>query len=614
MLKNKDNLYAKLALSCKPVPYMTVVDSANKHRYIESGADRGRYSTKRTPYIEEPMNKLSMRCQTKEVVLLFGHQTGKTECLLSHIDYVTRYGIGHSMLILPTDKLAKTISKSRLSPILDRFKDIDEKSIKRRKSREDTLFVKKYPGGYLIITGSESAANVKSMPIRFLWIDELSECSQFIAQSGDFEMLAEARTATYSLRKKIVKSSTPKIEGECRIERNYNESTMKKYHVPCPECNNKQLITFEKMIWKSVGSEHYPKSTQMKCEYCGVLIKEHNKTWMLENGVWRAEHPGRDKEGYHLNTLYSPYGWTSWSEVVEEFLKSKNDEEQLRAFINSYLAKTFPKTYGEILDIGRLFAQNREKYEHEVPKGVYVITAGVDIQGDRAEIEVIGWGLNEESWSIDYIVHRGDPMTAKFWDGLDDHLLKKYKNWKGMQVGIDGVCVDSGFASRMVYKFVKPRLGRHIFAIKGASTYKQFVSRPSRNNAEKVPVFNLGTQQGKDIIFARLNIKHDPEKAVNDGYCHFPASYDESYFEGLTAEKKVKKYVKGYVQEDYVKCKPFNEPLDCRLYGYAAYIILNPNINKIKTDIDSFELEKPVKKRARPGSRWVSGSYSSKWL
>ncbi len=215
----------------------------------------------------------------------------------------------------------------------------------------------------------------------------------------------------------------------------------------------------------------------------------------------------------------------------------------------------------------------REKYNCEVPDDVICLTAGVDTQDDRFEIEVVGWGVEKESWGIKYQVIFGDLKQSKIWTELDAFLNQTFTKNNGDKLKIIRACMDSGgHFSNEVYAFCKARFARGVFAIKGKGGFDvPYIGKPTKGNRAETFLFTLGVDTGKHLIFQSLDIK---EEGAN--YCHFPRDkgkgYSKNFFYGLTAERMVLRYKKGHAQYvwELKKGQRRNEPLDCRNYAQAA--------------------------------------------
>jgi len=294
----------------------------------------------------------------------------------------------------------------------------------------------------------------------------------------------------------------------------------------------------------------------------------------IRRGEWIASEPFAGIAGFSISGLYSP--WTPLSDAAREFLEAKKLPESLRVFVNTYLNECW-EDLGEQIDSLGLY-DRREDYSGEIPEGVVVLTCGVDIQDDRIELEVVGFGRDEESWAIEYFILDGDPTSPRVWADLDSILKTTYQHPSGVELPIRAVAIDSGHHTQAVYSFVKPREGRRIYAVKGiGGEGRPLVGRPSKNNIAKVRLHSIGSNTVKELLLSRLRITEP-----GPGFCHFPDTYTEEYFKQITAEKRVTKYVKGFPRSEWVKTRARNEALDVRTYAIAAYALLNiPNINKV---------------------------------
>ena len=273
--------------------------------------------------------------------------------------------------------------------------------------------------------------------------------------------------------------------------------------------------------------------------------------------------------------------------MVEKFVladeqRKQGDLEKLKTWTNTEDGRTWEEP-GTRIDGTELF-NRREIYDAEVPEDVIVLTAGVDVQKDRFEVEVVGWGVGKESWGIRYQKIYGDMMKGQVWYDLDRFLLTPFRKKDGTALQILCTCVDSGgHHADQVYRFTKERYERRVFAVKGkGGADVPFIRNPTTNNRVRTLLFILGVDNGKAILYQRL--RH-PTKGPN--YCHFPqneeAGYDEFYFRGLTSEKQVIRFRKGRsVIAWELKDSKYkrNEPLDLRNYATAALEIANPVLKK----------------------------------
>lgn len=560
----------------KPDPLLTVSEWADKERILPpvSSAEPGQWRTSRTPYLREIMDCLSPSSPVQRVTLMKGSQIGATESGNNWIGYVIAMAPGPMLAVQPNLDMAKRFSKQRVQPTI-RNTPVLQGKVKDARVRDsgNTILVKQFPGGILIITGAESATSLRSMPARYLFMDEIDPYPDDCSGEGDPCGLAEARTATFSSRKKIFETSTPTEAGRSRIEKRYELSDKRRYYVPCPFCKAEQWFKWGQIVFEKDEKYRLTAPVRYRCESCNELIDERYKTWMLESGRWIAEDPGPGKPaGFFLSSLYSPLGWLSWDAIAQEFLDARKtrDVAALKVWTNTKLAEVWEEE-GLVIDDGTL-ASRREKYPARVPAGGLVLTVGVDVQGDRVEAKVKAWGRDGESWLIEYAILRGNPETdLQVWFDLGQLLERTFEHESGVRLRILAACVDSGHATGQVYRFVRQREQARVFAIKGQGGKGVPVLRISEHrNKAGVKLGLVGTDTCKSTIYSRLVISD-----FGPGYMHFPVSVGTEYFEGLTAEKKITKKVRGVSREEWVKIRARNEPLDCEIYAYAALELLN---------------------------------------
>ena len=438
---------------------------------------------------------------------------------------------------------------------------------------------------------------------RVLLADEIDRYPKSAGTEGDPLDLAKKRQTTF-WDYKTVMVSTPTIKGDSRIEDAYLLSTQEEWNVPCPECG-----AYQPFLWENVkfDKDDLDKGIGYVCRECGCVSNEYRWKEQGKYGKYVAANPGAESRGFHLNTLASTF--VGWKEIVTKFIEAKialdhGNPEQMKVWVNTELGETWEERGIQLEDI-ELF-NRREIYAAEVPDDVLYLTAGVDVQDDRFEVEVVGWGEGTESWGVRYQKIFGDMLSDQVWDDLDNFLLRTWHKADGTAYPLLATCIDSGgHHTDEVYRFAKERLNRRIFAIKGmGGAGVPFIRNPSKNNRVRADLFILGVDAGKTTIYQRLEVK-----TPGPNYCHFPsneeAGYTEEYFKGLTAEKKVVRFVKGHLKEYWeIKDKEHkrNEPLDLRNYATAALAISRPVLKK--PDADGTPAQ-PVKKSR--GRRQLSG-------
>lgn len=586
------SMFKGLAKTIAPPPKLKVSEWADSYRKLskESSAEAGQWRTDRAPYQREIMDAVNDP-NAEAVIVMSSSQVGKSEILNNIIGYYIDYDPSPMLLMQPTLEMAQSYSKDRLAPMIRDTPELAKKvGDSRSRDGDNTMLHKKFPGGHITMVGANSPAGLASRPIRIVLADEVDRFPASAGAEGDPLMLAHQRTKTFWNRKKV-SVSTPTIKDASRIEAEYNDSTMEQWCVACPSCGQFQPYTWAQIRFEPVGMS------------CGSCKEEHTEyEWKDRPGKWIARAESR-KRGFHLNALASP--WETWDNIIREFKTAKHKGiETLKTWTNTTLGESWEEDVND-QDIS-VYLDRRIHYEAELPDKVLILTAGVDVQDNRLEIEVVGWAVGEVSYGISYQVFFGDPGQNEVWDTLDAFLDKEWTYQNGVKIKLSTVCVDSGgHYTDEVYKFCKAREHKRVFAIKGKGGENvPFIGKPTRNNRQKAALFSIGVDGGKQMIISRLKVEteHSP------GYCFFPTNsdrnYDDVYFTGLTSERRRARYIRGHAKWEWVKKSGArNEPLDLRNYANAAFKILNPPLDVLeerrKTGDGSIPIPSQVPKKRK---------------
>lgn len=575
--------------SFSPPPDWSVSEWADERRELssEASSEPGKWKTSRVEPSRGVMDAFSDP-EIEQISCMVAAQTFKSEALLNICGYHVDLDPCPMLILQPTLQMAEAFSKDRLAPMCRDTPVLTAKIGEAARDSEDTILHKKYVGGHITLAGANSPASLASRPIRVLLCDEVDRYEASAGKEGDPVSLAIERTTTFWNRK-IALFSTPTIKGLSRIEAAYEESDQRRYFVPCPHCQHEQHLRWEQVDYPGRRDGVFParpEEARYYCEKCGVGWSEGERLEAISQGRWIATRPEvKGHAGFHLNRLASP--WRAIWEMARDFELAKGFPERLKTWINTRLAETW-EDRGERVDAAGLMNRLEEYGTDPIPAAVAVITAGVDIQDDRYEIEWLGHGQGDETWSIDYFVRHGDPSTPGFWESLDHALLRGFGHPSGVTLRAEAACIDSGgHYTQQVYDFCRPRKDRNVYAIKGMAGSGRPIWPPhgSKNVAKNITMYIIGVDQGKTTVYSHLKIKEP-----GPGYCHFPKRpddhegyrYDKRHFEGLTAEKLMKTTDRrGFVKREWVKDgKVRNEPLDCRVYGLAARLSLGLDMTR----------------------------------
>jgi len=312
---------------------------------------------------------------------------------------------------------------------------------------------------------------------------------------GDVIGRAEKRTQNY-FNRKIILTSTPTDITVSQIWPQFLNGDRRFYYVKCPQCGVSQQLVFSQLKFPNKSPEFvYYECANNQCAY---QIQEVEKHQMLLDGFWQATEPDNTYPSFHLNALYSP--WKSWKEIAREWIASEDDISKRKVFINTVLAEPWrddkPETTIDELQ------KNCVVYDAPVPSGVGVLLMGVDVQKERLEAYVWGCGIGENWYLIDEHYIYSDPSNDATWQELFSYINKTYTTSNGKQMPLSLCAIDTGYASELVYRFVKNCHNNRIIAVRGSTTSQsRLISKPYYSK-DKTPFYYVGTETAKDSIYA----------------------------------------------------------------------------------------------------------------
>ncbi|MDE9437507.1 phage terminase large subunit family protein [Xenorhabdus bovienii] len=582
---NFQNALIKQRKTIRPPEPLSLSQWANTYAVLskETSAQTGRFRS--FAYQDGMMDAI-----TDPTVMMISVQKSARVGYTKILDHVIGYYLSHDpspiLVVQPREEDAEDYSKTEIAPMLRDTPVLAEiTGDSKAKDSNQTIRKKTFSNGAnLTLIGANSPGGFRRITCRIILFDEVDGYpSGGAGAEGDQISLGIKRSETFWNRK-IVIGSTPTVRGTSRIEKSFEESDQRYYYVPCPHCNEYQVLEWGGpdvpygIKWeKDEDGVGISDSAYYVCCHNGCVIQHSEKMWMVQNGEWRATKPFNGHAGFHIWAGYSLFPNAAWKYLVAEWLRVKDDPLLRQTFINLVLGETY-EDRGEKALSERKLLERCEVWAAEVPDGVAVITAGIDTQGDRFEIEVVGWGRSEESWSIAYDVIEGDLETDEPWARLDAYLKQIWRRGDGRGFTIIAACMDSGgHHTQKVYGFARERLGRRIWAIKGESARggKRSPVWPtkrlnSRSKSSFKPII-IGVNAAKDTVRGRLHIEPEEGDMPSPSYMHFPVDRDLHYFSQLLAERSVIKLSGGQQYRVWEQIPGrANEALDCRVYSYAA--------------------------------------------
>lgn len=610
----------------RPPPRMNVPDWADTYRRLSSsvGAVGGPWQTHRVEVARGPMMAVT-EPGVVDITAMSCTQLMKTELMLNTFGYFAHLDPAPILVLEPKDEMANAFSKERIAPMISSSPVLQElMGEKKTRSSEDTIGFKKFPGGFLVMASAGSPTNMAMRAIRVTLLDEVDKYES--TKEGDPIALAEERTSTFVHSALHIRACSPTWEETSRIYASYLASDQRRPYVRCPHCDHEQTLEFFKHVqYEKVDGEGVASTGAIYCEACGCAWTEAQRVKIMttkgairhlqtrvfvhchdpEKGQdgrqdpreerlweWDEEHQvgyalckhcgehGLDHShaGFTASKLYSPF--LTVPALVKKWLESKDNPENKQTFYNTQLGLPFRAEVSKEVS-AHFLAARAEVYQDEVPEGGLILTAGIDVQGGgsanlgRLEVEVVAWGLHEESWSVAHEVIVGNPAEPEPWEELDKLLLQPWKHERGFPIRIMGACIDSGgHNTQDVYRYAKARTGRNVWAIKGSSDRAQWSplwpplerERQSKKFRTGFRPIMLGVNAGKEAIRQKFLIEE-----AGPGFAHFPTGRPEAYYQQMTSENLIVERKAGVLIRRWSLKKGLaNEALDCRVYAYAA--------------------------------------------
>ena len=561
----------------RPPPQIPVSEWAARYRHLtsESSAEPGQWRNERAPHLILPMDYLSPYSETRRVVCKFSAQSGKTEVLLNFIGFIIDCDPGPILAIQPNiEPMAERFSKQRIAPMLTACPTLAEK-VGPAKSRQsgNTILEKHFPAGVLFIGGANSPAGLASMPIRYFLGDEIDRWE--VTREGDALSLARERLETYRANrqeKELLVSSPTYDDLGISVEYKLCERQYER-HLRCEHCGETQFPRLKHFNW----DDGQPQSVRYICEHCGAEHPARDQRRLKQFGEWvRVKDAGEESVGFWMNRWSSPF--SRWEDVVSKWIGAGSDPAKRQVVTNTSFCEGWEGD-GERIEAHQLEARC-EDYA-AAPAGVLAITLGADVQIDRIEVEIVGWGFNAgrlESWSLGYEVLVGEPTSPEVYAELAEVWRTPWEHERGGHLAPICLCIDSGNWSKHIYDWVKSQRNARIIPIKGASAFGADVLAGSEKDRRRRALKRLRDGRPPELLgvsqIKRLIQRHLAAAPGQYGYCHFPKGRSREYFDQLTGERLMVEQRRGKPPtQAWQRVHPQVEALDCRVYAYAALLL-----------------------------------------
>lgn len=501
------------------------------------------------------------------------------------------------LVVQPRVEDAEGWSKDELAPMIRDVPAIRARvdSIKTTgpgRPGSNTILKKQFPGGQVMVIGATSPRGFRRISARVVLFDEVDAYDpEGVGEEGDPIELGRMRTFA-QWNRKILIGSTPTIKGISRIERLFGLSDQRYYFVPCPTCGHFHILEWGNFVWP----KGRPRHAVFECPRCSNSIPYSRQRDIVEAGEWRATDDVEGHAGFHIWAAYSFAPGAAWGRLAQEWsdIIHSRDKQRQKTYTQQVMGETWEET-GDTVEDSSLMARVEQFGTDPVPAEVLGLTVGADVQPDRIEAELVGWGVGQETWSLEHKIVYGDITRPEVWQEFDVWLAKQYETEDGRILVSRVSLIDANFQATIVHNFCEGKRERGIYPCRGEpGPQRPIAGRPKRSGTRKTLLVHVGTYTAKELIYGRLALD-----TPGPGYCHMPAGRGAEWFEQLTNEKGITKYVKGIPQRQWVPKKPGarSEALDCRVYAMAAFELWRPDLEALASNIDQIREKQQARRR-----------------
>lgn len=533
-------------------------------------AKPGAYNEASFPFFSGILEALSPEDPCQIVSLVKSAQVGGTVAANIFTLGSMAMDPGDLLYVHPTEGNAIKWSRQKLTPLLKETTSLSPLFPQTsREGSNSVLYKERKDGrGAISAAGANSPASLSMVSPKRQVQDDLAKWEN--NQAGDPEMQSDSRSKAF-FNRKVFKISTPLVIPGCRITRNWLEGSQEEYHVPCPHCGHLQALRWENMEPHLDPAQPDKAAFLCVADGCGGFIEEHHRAQICKpvhlggQARWVARFPERKAwhRSFYLWVAYSAL--ESWGELARRWFAVKagksadaESREAEQVFWNDYLGKPF-EGVGETLpweDLRDRAAETGYK-RGVVPPGALVLTIGVDVQGDRVEWQLVGWGKSRQRYVIDVGVidaftvppggnpHSGHISEPEVRQMLDQLLARTWPDFLGNRRGVDMLAIDGNYSTSDVFEWARKHPLSKVIMIRGVpQEYAAILAqvRGDKNNKGKERkyrrrFYNLAVSVLKLHLYRGLK-KTDPEST---GYVHFCRALPDEYFVQLVSERRVPK-------------------------------------------------------------------------
>jgi len=534
----------------------------------------------------------------KKVTAVTSAQSGKTDGFLNVI--------GHRIDDDPTPILYVGPTRSNIEKVIEprimaMFKSASSLWNKLAKGKLSSKTLKNIGGVTLRLGWAGSATELASQAAGLCLVDEYDRISANSSGEGDTVEIVDARHVTYPDGRTAVTSTpthgtvTEKTDPETGLThwevaesenvhspiwKLWQQGTRHEWAWPCPDCHEYFIPRFSLLKWpKGISAQESLKEAKLACPHCGSLIGDEHKLEMNARGVYVSPGQSIDVDGivsgpepdnnhisFWVSGLCSP--WRTFGQRAKSFIDAvrSGDPERIQAVINTGFGELYAIS-GDAPKWEAVKECARGYITGQVPAEVRNIVAGVDVQKNRLEYVVRGFGEGLTSWLIEEGELYGDTDQPEVWIQLDKLLSKEFDGLPISKMGI-----DSGYRADEVYAFCRSHKGLavptkgHDYLEKPYKASLVDVNVRGKTIKNGVQLWHFNTDIFKSWVHSRVEWPDD-----QPGAWFLPSDVSEDYCKQIIAEQRVQKPSGAVI---WIQVSKDNHKLDAEAIAYLAIRIM----------------------------------------
>lgn len=591
---------------------------------IENRRIKGRaYDPARAPHVAWIQDQIGSG-RYRRATIMGPSQCYKSTVAENVLAYETVYDPANALWI-QTDRAAMhRYSTQRIDDLIHGTEPL--RSLLRDSQDAENKFNKRFVNGSEWVFGWPVIGFFRAGSYRLIVFDDFDAFPDTIDDEGDPLKLGESRYTIHSGRELVLIVSSPAKGCDRGVEGLAVTGSDHRFGWRCPDCGAAFEASFAHLDFERTDDPDEAAATAVMVCPTGHRLPPAAKPALLKtlfafgrtqkispDGVVGPE-PETDHLSVRIDGVIGALAWGAMAKRCREAeleLERKHDHEPLIAFYNTtvgwnYSARDAKARAGVLDEDANLTAdvlrRRREGWRlGVVPPGVGVLTASVDVQSNRFEVMVTGWGAGYERWVIDRFSVATDgsgrvalaPFSVpEHWHILRERVIDRIYPLAGdagrglpvLTMAVDVGGSDDATENARLFAEWSLRAGverRRVMLVKGGTTLRG----PIIDGPRPFTVDQSGRAMRAGAAFWLLNVNRIKTMVMGSllragegaGAVHLPEDFADAWIDELLAEER-----DGSGRWVNQRANRRNETLDLMVYALACVHQLSAG----RTDLD----------------------------